>query len=87
MSNSKDKGGIIKCINTNPLPGNSIAPPLKLGETYVVLQVIRDKKGNPHLDVGLKSEYNYISSYETKEQLQDGDKIHWCHPSRFKVVT
>lgn len=86
MSNSKNQGGIIKCINTNPLPGNSIAPPLVLGQAYVVIQVINDSKGNPHLDVGLESKYNYISSYETKEELPRGDVIHWCHPSRFEVI-
>lgn len=86
MSNSKNEGGILKCINTKPMPGNSVAPPLELGEIYVVRKVIRDKKGNPHLDVGLSSKYNWITSYETKEELQDGDKIHWCHPSRFEIV-
>lgn len=86
MSNSKTQGGVVKCINTKPLPGNSVAPPLKLDETYVILQVIHDKKNNPHLDVGLKSEYNYISSYETKEELPRGDEIHWCHPSRFELI-
>lgn len=44
MSNSKTQGGVVKCINTKPLPGNSVAPPLKLDETYVILQVIHDKK-------------------------------------------
>lgn len=87
MSNSKEQGGIVRCINTKPLLGNSVAPPLELGKTYVVLQVITDKNSNPHLDVGLKSKYNFITSYETKEELPKGDIIHWCHPSRFEVVS
>jgi hypothetical protein len=86
MSNSKEVGGIVKCINTKPLPGNEVAPPLEMDKVYVVKDVVRDKNGNPHLDVGLKSNYNYVSSYETKEELPYGDKIHWCHPSRFEVV-
>lgn len=86
MSNSKNEGGIVKCINTKPLIGNEVAPPLVLGNSYIVRKVILDKAGNPHLDVGLVSNYNYISSYETKEELPDGDKIHWCHPSRFEVL-
>lgn len=79
-------GGIVTAINDKPLPGNSVAPPLELGKTYVIAKVIHDKKGNPHLDVGLKSKYNFITSYETKEELPDGEKIHWCHPSRFELA-
>lgn len=79
-------GTQLVCIEINKLQGNQVAPPLKLGVTYTLKGVVRDKKGNPHLDVGLVSEYNYISSYETKEELPDGDKIHWCHPSRFEVL-
>jgi hypothetical protein len=86
MSNSKEVGGIVRCINTKPLPGNEVAPPLHLNEVYVIKNVVRDKKGNPHLDVGLESNYNYISSYETKEELPNGNSIHWCHPSRFELV-
>lgn len=43
--------------------------------------------GNPHFDVGLKSEVNFVRSYETKDKLPHGDKFHWCHPSRFILKT
>lgn len=76
----------LRCINNKPLSGNEVAPPLEVGEIYVLKEVIKDKKGNPHYDVGLVSNYNYISSYETKEQLPRGDEIHWCHPSRFEEI-
>lgn len=80
-------GGLVTAINNKPLSGNSVAPPLEVGKNYVILNVIKDKKGNPHFDVGLESKYNYITSFETKEELPDGDKIHWCHPSRFELVS
>lgn len=74
----------VEVVNTKPLPGNTVAPPLKEEEVYTVERIYFDKQGNQHLDVGLKSEYEYISSYETGEWLPQGHKIHWCHPSRFK---
>ena len=68
------------------MEGNKVAPPLELGKIYLVDRRTLDENGNEHLDVGLKSKYNYIRSWETKEELPDGDKIHWCHPSRFEKV-
>lgn len=76
----------VKCINVQALPGNDVAPPLKLNDEYEVKTIIKDSKGNEHYDVGLKSEYKYIRSFETQEELPDGDKIHWCHPSRFEKI-
>lgn len=76
----------VKCINAGPLSQSGIAPPLEEGKEYEVLQTQYDSKGNPHYDVGLTSEYNYITSLETGEQLKDGHKIHWCHPSRFTEI-
>lgn len=75
----------VTCININFLPGNSKAPPLELHKEYRIKAIQLDKEGNQHLDVGLVSELEYVSSYETKEQLKDGHKIHWCHPSRFEL--
>lgn len=49
-----------------------------------IKEIILDAEGNQHLDVGLKSHLNYITSYETKEDLPRGKEIHWCHPSRFE---
>jgi len=85
-------GDTVKCINVLPLPSKDerheqkIAPPLELGKEYPVKAIIHDSKGNPHLDVGLASMYNYITSYETGEDLPGGENIHWCHPSRFEKL-
>lgn len=77
---------IVKIINDAPLSGNTIAPSVIIGDEYPVLHIINDSKGNQHLDLGLKSECNYIRSWETQEELPDGDKIHWVHPSRVEIV-
>lgn len=66
------------------LPGNDGRPALEFHKHYIVKDICLDKKGNQHLDVGLVSCFNFVSSYETKEHLPNGDKIHWCHPSRFR---
>jgi ethanolamine utilization protein EutA (predicted chaperonin) len=71
------------CVNADPLPGNEIGPVLELGKSYPVNGLTLDSKENQHLDVGLVSTLSYVRSYETGEQLKDGNKIHWCHPSRF----
>ena len=79
-------GDTVRAINNKPLEGNDKAPDLAIGKEYPVKAIVLDKDGNQHLDVGLESEYNYIRSWETKEELPDGDSIHWCHPSRFEKV-
>jgi hypothetical protein len=79
-------GQTVKCINAEKLKGNDIGPPLELDVVYPVKGITLDKEGNQHLDVGLVSKYSFVSSYETSEQLPEGDKIHWCHPSRFELV-
>lgn len=79
-------GDTVRAINNKPLHGNDKAPDLAIGKEYPVKAIVLDKDGNQHLDVGLESEYNYIRSWETKEELPDGDTIHWCHPSRFEKV-
>lgn len=78
-------GDTVVCNNILPLHKKKIAPPLRSGSTYEVRKIFIDSKGNQHLDVGLASEYEYISSFETGEHLPDGDSIHWCHPSRFLI--
>lgn len=77
------EGQELTCMHNALLPGNENGPDLELGEKYPLKKIITDSKGNPHFDVGLKSPYEYIRSYETGEYLPDGDKIHWCHPLRF----
>ena len=76
-------GEEVEVIQIDPLPGNDVAPPLEIGQKYPVIGIYIDQQGNQHLDIGIVSRYNYIRSFETKELLPNGDKIHWCHPSRF----
>ena len=78
-------GDVLIALSNTPLAGNDKAPPLVIGDEYVLKNIIFDGKRNPHYDVGLKSDLNYVRSYETKMELPDGDLIHWCHPSRFKL--
>lgn len=77
-------GDTIICINNKVLPKNEVGPSLIEGKQYTVRGITEDIKGNQHLDIGLESKFSYITSYETREELPDGNKIHWCHPSRFK---
>ena len=79
-------GQLVKCINNTPLKGKEHCPPLELEKQYPINQIILDSAGNQHLDVGLKSELEYVTSFETGEQLKDGHVIHWCHPSRFELI-
>lgn len=79
-------GDTVECVNIDPLPYDKhhrTCPKLKLGEEYPIKTIAYDSQGNQHLDVGLESSMNYIRSFETRENLPCGDKIHWCHPSRF----
>lgn len=83
--NSKfEVGDEVICINNETLKGLDSAPQLERNVKYTIQGIILDSGGNPHLDVGLPSLVNYVRSWETKEELPNGDKIHWCHPSRFK---
>jgi hypothetical protein len=82
-------GDVVQCINNNVLEGNEFGPSkilLRLAEHYTIKDIIEDSQGNQHLDIGLKSIYNYIRSWETKEELTRGDKVQWCHPSRFNLL-
>jgi len=76
----------VRIINDAPLSGNTIAPPVIIGEKYKVKNIVLDKDLNQHLDLGLASMYNYITSWETEEQLPEGDTVHWVHPSRVELV-
>jgi hypothetical protein len=77
-------GDVVVCINNKCLRGNDVAPSLKEGQEYTIKDIIFDSKNNPHFDVGLPSNVNYVRSWDTEEKLPKGDEIHWCHPSRFK---
>lgn len=75
------KGDKLKCIFNTVLPGNTIAPDLKLGSEYIAQAICLDSAGNQHIDVGVESDVNSVTSYATKERLPEGP--HWCHPNRF----
>ncbi len=79
-------GDIIKIINDAPLSGNTVAPPVTIGEEYPIQHILIDKKGHQHLDLGLKSDYEFIRSWETGEELPEGDRIHWVSPWRVQIV-
>ena len=74
----------VVCINVLPLEGNDIAPLLTNNEVYEVKQQFLCSCGQHHFDVGLISQHNFIRCYKCEQKLPDGDKIHWCHPNRFK---
>lgn len=76
-----EKGNKLKCIFNTALPGNKNAPPLELAKEYEVKDLCTDSMGNIHVDVGIVSELNYVTSYATKEELPGN--AHWCHPNRF----
>lgn len=86
-------GDEVECINIDKLrvvgeaEDNLVAPPLQMNGHYVVQDIVLDRDGNQHLDVGLESNYARIRSIETGQELPRGFKIHWCHPSRFVKQT
>lgn len=71
----------IKCINIEPFKNNSIAPDLKLNETYPLVEVFKCKCGENHFNVGLEMNINYVECYKCRETLPK--HTHWCHSSRF----
>lgn len=79
-------GNKVKVVNVKPLGGRDTAPKLVLEEEKTVVGICLDRAGNQHLDVGLVSDLNYVTSFETGEQLPNGNLIHWCHPTRFELI-
>lgn len=80
------QGQKVKCILAGPLEGNDKAPPVVEGDEYEIKEIILDSQGFQHLDVGIKSNLSFVRSWDTKEELQRSDDIHWCHPSRFYPI-
>ena len=76
----------LKVINDDFLPGNDVKPPIKIGEEYICLGTYSCECGESHINIGLKSDYNYITCYKCQEELPQGDVVHWCHNSRFEVI-
>lgn len=81
-----EKRQTVVCRNNKLLGDNTVAPDLVQGQNYQVNDIVLDSQGNQHLDVGLKSQLNYVRSLETGENLPHGDTVHWCHPSRFELA-
>lgn len=92
-------GQIWKCHNAEVFPGKKVGPPLEKGKEYPIkgiyieLAYVQGQDGSPdvenrfpHLDLGFVSEYNYITSQDTGEELPGGDSIHWVHPSRGTII-
>jgi hypothetical protein len=75
------------CKRVRPFQNTDEAPPLVADGEVELKRITLDKEGNPHFDIGLVSELNYVSSQETKEYLPGSWRggTHWCHPSRFIV--
>lgn len=78
-------GDALIAKNNAPLTGNSVAPPLEIGREYKTKGIYICGCGKYHINVGLVSKYSYVSCHYCKEELPAGDKIHWCHPSRFDI--
>lgn len=76
---------MLKCINTKPLQGNNISPPLIIKQEYELQATYTCDCGLEHYDVGLKSDYSYVSCRKCREYLPNGDVIHWCAPERFET--
>ncbi len=76
-------GDIVHVVKIEPLMGNMIAPPLFMNEEKEILRLTTCQCGKDHLDVGLISKFKYISCFNCEQELPEGDKTHWCHPSRF----
>lgn len=81
-----EQGQQVRVVNNKPLAESGYAPDIKVGDEYPILNIVLDKKGNQHLDIGLKSKLNFITSIETGEELPNGHLVHWCHPSRFELI-
>lgn len=77
------QGDMLEAANVQPMPGNEIAPPLILGDAYPFQKEHICGCGEKHFDVGLLSKVNFVTCYKCEEKLPGGDKIHWCHASRF----
>ena len=76
---------LLKCTDNKPLKGNEIGPPLELHKEYTIVQEYICDCGLQHYDVGLKSQYNYISCRKGGEKLPKGEFIHWCSSDRFVI--
>lgn len=84
LANAK-VGDTIICKNDKKLAGNEVAPPLELEKEYPLKEIYTCQCGQEHFNVGLESNYNWVTCYKCGTQIPKGDLIHWCHPSRFTI--
>lgn len=76
-------GDKVICVFAGLLPTRTKGPKLTEGNAYEVKNIHTENGGFQHLDVGIKSDLEYITSQDTGRELPDTG-AHWCHPSRFK---
>lgn len=77
-------GDKVTCINAAILSKTGEGPALKPDQQYVIkAETTCACCGKQHLDVGLVSALAFVSCLDGGKKLENGDKIHWCHPSRF----
>lgn len=74
------------CVFDGHLPDNDCGPDVTINTIYTPRGIMQCACGQNHIDVGLPSMLNYVTCYKCKEVLANGDKIAWCHPSRFQIV-
>lgn len=79
-------GDTVKIISDDYLPGNDVKPPIHNGETYIIQDIYECKCGVRHLDLGLISQWSYISCHKCDERLLNGHAIHWCAPQRVELT-
>ena len=79
-------GDKVKCVISKPLSTSGYGPPVRLGESYEVKEIIRTRGDHDHIDVGLRSTVGSVSCLETGDVIPRGNVIAWCHPSRFEKI-
>lgn len=79
-------GDKVEIVFDGYLKDRDVKPAVIMGEQHIIQGIVLDSKGNQHLNIGLKSHYNYIRSQETNEELPNGHILHYIHPSRVKKV-
>ena len=73
MKTNLKAGDTVVCINSEKFSDKEVGPPLTKGNNYVIKEVITTTGGNDHIDVGLKSMYNYVSCQATGIRIPRGE--------------
>lgn len=91
MTNSEAKtvnpGDTIRLEHYQDTPGREIDFPLYKIQNVKVRNVITEKSGHQHFDVGytLPEGQLPLKSRDTGEII-DGSNTYWMHPSRFELI-